>query len=77
MVGFGLRNAPLTAGDREKYIEQLASERFAVDALRDYYDDFNETDFDEIGGAMRAGITCIRESLERLESGTVVVLSIG
>jgi hypothetical protein len=56
MVGFGLRNAPLTAGDREKYIEQLASERFAVDALRDYYDDFNETDFDEIGGAMRAGI---------------------
>ena len=67
----------LTNAQKEKYLGQLGSGSFSEEALRDYFNEFNATEESEIGNAMLDGITSLRESLESIDEGSVVLLSIG
>ena len=67
----------LTISQKEKYVGRLEAASFSVDALRDYFNEFNATKESEIGEAMLDGITCIRESLESIDDSSIVLLEIG
>ena len=67
----------LTARLKELYRSRLAESSFSVDALRDYYNAFNESSEPGAGQPMLDGIKCLRESLDALDSESVVVVGIG
>lgn len=66
-----------TMEHREAYLPRLSPEHFAVDELRDYFNDFNEDDDPESGQAMLEAIASIRESLASVGADSVIVCSIG
>ncbi|MGV3532134.1 MAG: hypothetical protein ACO1QR_07165 [Chthoniobacteraceae bacterium] len=66
-----------THAQKEMYLERLAPIRFSADALRDYFNEFNETHEPEVGQAMIDGIEAIRQSLSVLDADSVILLSIG
>lgn len=66
----------LTYNHKLTYLEKLSQE-FLVDKLRDYYNEFNETEESEIGLSMIDGIRAFRESLEKLDEESVILFSIG
>ena len=67
----------LTEPHRAAYLEKLAPDGFTVDALRDYYNEFNECSDPEAGLPMLEGIAALRQSLESLDDQSVVVVAIG
>ncbi|MBI5095450.1 MAG: hypothetical protein HZB26_23830 [Candidatus Hydrogenedentes bacterium] len=66
-----------TESHKRAYLAQLAAELFSEAQLRDYYNEFNETDEAEAGKPMLDGIGAIAQSLQSLEDGAVVVFIIG
>jgi len=67
----------LTYAQKEEYLGRLGSGSFSEEALRDYFNEFNAAEESEIGKAMLDGITSIRESLESIDEGSIVLLSVG
>lgn len=73
----GFHSVILTASMRKNYSERLASLSFSEDALRDYFNEFNEVQELDSGRWMFDGIRCIRQALESVDDGHVVIVSIG
>lgn len=67
----------LTKSHRDRYLDQLDPMLFSQDELREYYNEFTETDEPDIGLAMHEGIQCIHRSLLVIDEDNVVLLSIG
>jgi hypothetical protein len=59
------------------WIADLAPENFSTDELRDYFNDFNESNESGVGQAMLDGIRFIRGALTQIDAQNLVVLSIG
>jgi len=66
-----------TPAHKSAYSDRLSPAQFSADDLRDYFNEFNETDEAEIGQAMLDGITSIRQSLAGLDADSVILFSIG
>lgn len=64
-----------TVTHKQDCLEKLTQE-FSESTLRDYYNEFNETDEPEIGLAMIDGIKAFRESLEHVDNDSVILFSI-
>jgi hypothetical protein len=66
-----------TSVHKDAYLSRLSPERFSSEALRDYYNEFNDAHEAEIGEAMLDGIGSIHDALASLDKDSVIVLSIG
>jgi hypothetical protein len=62
---------------RDRYLAKLSADQFSADELRDYFNEFNETNEPGIGQAMLDGIRFIGQSLSNLDADSVIVFSIG
>jgi hypothetical protein len=62
---------------QEAFFDKLSPSHFSSAELRDYYNEFNESDEEEIGQAMLDGIAALQCSLGTLDADSVVLLSIG
>ena len=58
-------------------IADLAAEKFSEGELRDYYNEFNESNECGVGRAMLDGIRFLREALAEIDADSAVVLKIG
>ena len=54
----------------------LEPKSFSEEAMRQYFNEFNATNEQEIGRAMLDGVSALRESLGQIEDSSVVVFSI-
>lgn len=72
----GPSNFFLTYSHRQAYLSKLEGE-FSEDALRDYFNEFNEANESEIGEPMLDGIRAVRECLSKLDDQSVVLFHIG
>jgi hypothetical protein len=73
----GATHFVLTDDHRRAYFDALDPGKFSQAALRDYYNEFNEADEDELGEAMLDGIRAIRQSLASVDENSVVLFIIG
>lgn len=62
---------------RANLLDRLKPEEYPIAEMRDYFNEFNASDEQEIGIAMRDGIKAIRDSLAQVDPQSVVLLSIG
>jgi hypothetical protein len=67
----------LTSDHRERYLARLDPSAFDGEALRRYYEEFNETAAEGVGYALLDGIAFFRDTLAPLEPGIVAVFIIG
>ena len=67
----------LTPTHKEAYLAKLSPTQFSVDELRDYFNNFNACDEQEIGEAMLDGITALQESLMSLDDDSIILFTIG
>ena len=65
-----------TDAHKQAFLAKLSGQ-FSEQALRDYYNEFNETQEAEAGKPMLDGIQALRQSLSTLDEDSVVVFSIG
>lgn len=65
-----------TNAHKQAFLTKLDG-RFSEDALRDYYNKFNETNDAEAGKPMLDGIRSLGQSLRSLDEASVIVFSIG
>lgn len=65
-----------TNGHKQAFLTKLGGQ-FSEEILRDYYNEFNETDEPEIGKAMLDGIQALRQSLSSIDENSVIVFGIG
>jgi hypothetical protein len=49
---------------------------FSETDLRNYFNEFNETNDQEVGRAMLDGLVALQQSLSQLDSGSVIVFII-
>lgn len=66
----------LTPAQRAAYLDKLAPELFSETEMRDYFNDFNETNEQDIGKAMLDGIAAFRQSLSQLDDASIIVFVI-
>lgn len=62
---------------RRDYFDKLEPALFSEEKLRDYFNEFNETDEPEVGHAMLDGVRAVQQGLGALDDESVIVLSIG
>jgi hypothetical protein len=67
----------LTSAHRERYLARLDPSAFDGAALRRHYEERNETHAPRVGYALLDGIAFLRDTLARVEPGTVAVLTVG
>lgn len=65
-----------TAEHKSKYLEPLDPQRYNEADLRDYYNDFNGCNEEQIGKAMLDGIKTLQQSLASLPDGHIIVFMI-
>jgi|SRR5436190_13565548 len=65
-----------TYAHRQAYLDKLAPEFFSEERLRDYSNEFNETDEPESGRAMVDGVRVLQQSLSTLDESSVILFSI-
>jgi hypothetical protein len=66
-----------TDAHRQAYHDRLDPQSFSEEQLRDYYNEFNETEEPDAGQPMLDGIRALRQSLGAVDEGSVIVFSIG
>jgi hypothetical protein len=66
-----------TPTHKEAFLNRLDPAQFSEDEMRQYFNEFNATNEQQIGQAMLDGIRCIRESLGQIDEESVVVFVIG
>ena len=67
----------LTVQHKDTFLSRLGEANFSLEALRDYYNEFNECSEAGAGQPMVDAIGCLRQSLEALDADSVIVLGIG
>ena len=65
-----------TPGQRGAFLNRLQPRSFSEEEMRQYFNEFNATNEQEIGRAMLDGVSALRESLGQIEDTSVVVFSI-
>jgi hypothetical protein len=65
-----------TNAQRRAFLPRLDPQQFSESELRDYFNDFNETNEKEIGRAMLDGVAAFRQCFSQLDDGSVIVFSI-
>jgi hypothetical protein len=65
-----------TSEQRKSLIHRLASEPFSQDEMREYFNEFNATNEDDVGLAMFDGVVALRECLGQLDDDSAIVLMI-
>jgi len=66
-----------TPSHKDAFLSRLDPSLYSAEALRDYFNEFNQTNEGAIGEAMLEGISSIRESLSGLDDDSVILFSIG
>jgi len=61
---------------RTAFLNRLEPRSFSEEEMRQYFNEFNATNEQEIGRAMLDGISALRESLGQIEDSSIVVFSI-
>jgi hypothetical protein len=64
-----------TPGQRSAFLNRLQPRSFSEEEMRQYFNEFNATNEQEIGRAMLDGVNALRESLGQIEDTSVVVFS--
>lgn len=72
----GLVDFVFTVEDRNAYLDRLDPNLFTLDELRDAFNEFNRTDAPDIGRFMRKGIAFLREGLQNVTPGNLVLLTV-
>src|SRR6185295_7758976 len=67
----------LTKEHRHAYLDKLNTNTFNEDELRDYNNAFTDSDDDEAGQPMLAGISALCQALGHVDERSIVLLSIG
>jgi len=67
----------LTNEHRQAHRDKLVTSAFDEGELRDYYNEFNETNERDAGQPMLAGIAALHEALGHLDENSIILLSIG
>jgi hypothetical protein len=62
-----------TPGQRTAFLNRLEPKSFSEDEMRQYFNEFNATNEQEIGRAMLDDVSALHESLGRIEDSSVVV----
>jgi hypothetical protein len=65
-----------TPGQRAAFLNRLEPKLFSEEDMRQYFNEFNATNEQEIGRAMLDGVIALHESLGQIEDSSVVVFSI-
>jgi hypothetical protein len=65
-----------TPVQRAAFLNRLEPKSFSEKAMRQYFNEFNATNEQEIGRAMLDGVSALHESLGQIEDSSVVVFSI-
>ena len=65
-----------TPSQRTAFLNRLEPKSFSEEEVRQYFNEFNATNEQEIGRAMLDGVSVLRESLGQIEDSSVVVFSI-
>ena len=65
-----------TPGQRTAFLNRLEPKSFSEEEVRQYFNEFNATNEQEIGRAMLDGVNALHESLGQIEDSSVVVFSI-
>jgi hypothetical protein len=66
-----------THAHRQSFHSRLDPQAFSAESLRDYYNEFNESDEPDVGQPMLDGVRAVRQCLGALDEGSVIVFSIG
>lgn len=66
-----------TGAHRHPFLDRLDPSAFSTEALRDYYNEFNEENEPDVGRPMLDGIRALHQSLSALDEDSVIVFSIG
>jgi hypothetical protein len=66
-----------TPTHKAAYLNQLAPHLFSETGLRQYFNEFNETNEPEMGKAMLDGVAAIQQSLAGLDDSSVIIFAIG
>ena len=66
----------LTPAHKIRYLSKIEGQ-FSEQTLRDYYNEFNETQDAEAGKPMIDGVQALRQSLRALDEDSVILFSIG
>ncbi len=73
----GSSHSIFTNDHRRRFLKRLDPSSLSVEALRDYYNQFNGTKQPDAGTPMIDGVAAIRESLTAVDNKSVVLLIIG
>ena len=65
-----------TPSQRTAFLNRLEPKSFSGEAMRQYFNEFNATNEQEIGRAMLDGVSALGESLGQIEGSSVVVFRI-
>jgi hypothetical protein len=65
-----------TPSQRTAFLNRLEPKSFSEEEVRQYFNEFNATNEQEIGRAMLDGVNALHESLGQIEDSSVVVFSI-
>jgi hypothetical protein len=65
-----------TEAQRSAFMNRLDVRLFSETDLRNYFNEFNETNDQEVGRAMLDGVVALQQSLSQLDSGSVIVFII-
>ncbi len=66
-----------TPSQRTAFLNRLDPKLFSEKEMRQYFNEFNETNEREIGRAMLDGVVALHQSLSQIDDDSVVVFSIG
>ncbi len=61
---------------RAAFLNRLEPKSFSEEAMRQYFNEFNATNEQEIGRARLDGVSALHENLSQIEDSSVVVFSI-
>jgi hypothetical protein len=74
--GTGATHFIFTPAQSAAFLNRLEPGLFSEEEMRQYFNEFNATNEQEIGQALLDGVGAIQESLKQLEDSSVVVFSI-
>jgi hypothetical protein len=65
------------AKEKNEFLPKLNPDSFSSEALRDYYDKFNQANEADAGDWMLAGIRALRDGLSRVDESSALLLTVG
>jgi hypothetical protein len=66
----------LTPAQRAAYLDKLGPALFSETEMRDYFNEFYETNENDVGKTMLDGIAAFRQSLSQLDDASIIVFVI-